>query len=89
MVPNLIEIPTGINPVIDAIADKNGNQYDFIQYKMPASETSKFLINYNNTGLTSPLSTDETRSIVEDKDNPEKNAWDSFIDWINQIFHLS
>lgn len=89
MVPNLIEIPTGINPVINAISDKSGNQYDFIQYKMPASETSKFLINYNNTDLTNPLSTDETRSIVEDKDNPEKSAWDSFIDWINQIFHLS
>jgi len=89
MVPNLIEIPLGINPVIDVIADKNANQYDFIQYKIPASETLKFLINYNDTGLISPPSTDETKSVVENEDNPEKNAWDSFIDWINQIFHLS
>lgn len=87
-VPNLIEIPTGINPVIDVIADKNFHQYGFIQYKVPASETLKFLINYNGTGV-SPLPTDETKPIEEIQVNPEKNAWDTFIDWINQIFHIS
>ena len=89
MVPNLIEIPTGINPVIDMIVDKNLHQYDFIQYKAPASETLKFLINYNGTGLINHPSTDETKGVLEKVDNTEKNAWDSFIDWINQIFHLS
>jgi hypothetical protein len=47
-----------------------------------------FLINYNGTDLINPPSSDETKSVLEKEDNPEKNAWDSFIDWINQIFHL-
>ena len=88
-VPNLIEIPTGINPVIDMVVDKNSHQYAFIQYKVPASETLKFLINYNGTNLISYPSTNETRDVLEKVDNTEKNGWDSFIDWINHIFHLS
>ncbi len=88
IVPNLIEIPTGVNPVINLITDKNSHQYDFIQYKVPASETLKLLINYNSSLINYP-SSDESKDVLGKEDNTKKNAWDSFIDWIRQIFHPS